>query len=142
MALTATELKKALQQAGFDVYRARGDEVHLAERPRENLILEAGVVVLGGESLGVRLTVRAEKVTFPGEPDEALLDRARRAAAAALDRGFAETTTTVRSMMDPGDATHVLDTWFEVALVKRVETFEELVTEARFALQLEKAAAR
>lgn len=49
MAPTATELKKALQQAGFDVYRARGDEVHLAERPRENLILEAGVVVLGGE---------------------------------------------------------------------------------------------
>lgn len=142
MALTATELKKALQQAGFDVYRARGDEVHLAERPRENLILEAGVVVLGGEALGVRLTVRAEKVTFPGESDDALLDRARRAAATAVERGFVETSTTVRSMMDPGDATHVLDTWFEVGLVKRVETFDELVQEARFALQLEKAAAR
>ena len=142
MALTATELKKALQQAGFDVYRARGDEVHLAERPRENLILEAGVVVLGGESLGVRLTVRAEKVSFPGESDDALIDRARGTAAAALARGFVETATTVRSMMDPGDSTHVLDTWFEVSLVKRVESFEELVTEARFALQLEKAAAR
>jgi hypothetical protein len=142
MALTAPELKKALQQAGFDVYRARGDEVHLAERPRENLILEAGVVVLGGESLGVRLTVRAEKVTFPGETDDALLDRARGAAAAALARGFAEANTTVRSMMDPGDATHVLDTWFEVSLVKRVDTFDALVEEARFALQLEKAASR
>lgn len=142
MPLTATELKKALQQAGFDVYRARGDEVHLAERPRENLILEAGVVILNGERLRVRLTVRAEKVTFPGESDEALLDRARHGARTAFERGYSEASSTVRAMMDPGDETHVLDTWFEVALVKEVETFEELVQEARFALQLEKAAAR
>jgi hypothetical protein len=142
MALTASELKKALQQAGFDVYRARGDEVHLAERPRENLILEAGVVVVGGENPGVRLTVRAEKVTFPGESDEALLDRARRTAATALERGYVEVSTSVRSMMDPGDDTHVLDTWFEVVVAKPAPTFEDLVQEARFALQLEKAAAR
>jgi hypothetical protein len=45
-ALTVQELKKAIQQAGLEVYRTRGNEVHLAERPRENLIMDAGVSVL------------------------------------------------------------------------------------------------
>jgi predicted nucleotide-binding protein len=136
------ELKKALQRAGFEVYRTRGDDVHLAERPRENLIMEAGVSVGTGESMRVRFVVRAQRADFQGEDDGRLFERARAQAAPATARGYAESATSVRSMLDPGDATHVLDTWFEVAFEKPIESVDEAIEEVRFALSLDKAAAR
>ena len=39
------ELKKALVSSGFEVFRTMPDHVVLAERPRENLILDSGVRV-------------------------------------------------------------------------------------------------
>jgi hypothetical protein len=88
--LTVQELKRALVSAGFEVYRTQGAEVHLAERPRENLIMDAGVSVVVDGPLRVRMVTRAQKNDFPGEDGERLTARARRQADAALARGFAE----------------------------------------------------
>jgi hypothetical protein len=138
--LNVQELKKALVKAGFDVYRTRGDEVHLAERPRENLIMEAGIVVAAGDPPGVRVVVRAQKSDFPGDSDDKLLDRARALASTALARGYAEQGTGARTLHDPGDATKVLDTWYEVSFVKPVASVDEVLEEVAFVSKLEKAA--
>ena len=141
-ALTVQELKKALQRAGFEVYRTRGDDVQLAERPRENLIMDAGITVATGEALRVRFVVRAQRADFQGDDDGRLFDRARALAAPGAARGYAEVGTSVRSMLDPGDPQRVLDTWFEVIFEKGAATLEEALDEVRFALTVEKAASR
>lgn len=141
-ALTVQELKKALQRAGFEVYRTRGDDVQLAERPRENLIMDAGISVATGDPLRVRFVVRAQRADFQGEDDAKLFDRARAMASAGVERGYLELTTSVRSMLDPGDPQHVLDTWFEVVFEKGSATLDEALDEVRFALTVEKAASR
>ena len=40
---TPQQLKKALVDAGFIIFRTLADEVMLAERVRENLIMDSGV---------------------------------------------------------------------------------------------------
>jgi hypothetical protein len=139
---TVQELKKALTRAGFEVYRTRGEEVHLAERPRENLIMDSGVVVAASEPLRIRFVVRAQKADFQGEDEAALLGRARSLGSAAAERGFVEHVTRTRSVLDPGDASHVLDTWYEVGFEKTADTLEDAVEDVRFIMKLEKAAAR
>lgn len=138
MALTVQELKKALVQAGFDVYRTRGDDVHLAERPRENLIMEAGVVVNVG--LSVRVVTRAQRNDFPHESDEHLLARARSLGSSAVARGFEESAHQTRSLHDPGDDSKVIDVWHEITFAKGSSTLEELLSDVQFAVKLEKCA--
>lgn len=136
------DLKKALIKAGFEVYRTRGSEVHLAERPRENLILDSGVSVVSSHELLVRFTVRAQRSDFLSDDDEQLLTRARTVAAVALARGFIERAASARPLFDPGEPTRVIDTWGEVHLEKQVAALEDLVAEVGFAMKLEKAAVR
>ena len=141
--LTAQELKTRLLRAGHEVYRARGVVVTMADRPRENLIMDSGVSVTIAESgYTLRFTTRAERALFPGEPDDAMWNRARQVAKASVDRGFAEALVTVRAIMDPGDETHVLDTWYEVAFEREVPDEDQLLEEVSFAMKLEKSAVR
>src|SRR5690606_10767504 len=56
---TSSEIKRALREAGIEIYRTRGSIVHIAERVRENLIMDAGVRI--DESLRVTFYVRAER---------------------------------------------------------------------------------
>ncbi|HEU4408780.1 MAG TPA: hypothetical protein VFS43_26195 [Polyangiaceae bacterium] len=140
--LTVQELKRALVSAGFEVYRTQGAEVHLAERPRENLIMDAGVSVVIDGLLRVRMVTRAQKNDFPGEDGDRLTDRARRQGDAALARGFAERSVRERTLYDPGDGTKVLDTWLEVFFEKDVAALPEVLDEVRFAMGVEKTAPR
>lgn len=140
--LTVQELKRALVSAGFEVYRTQGAEVHLAERPRENLIMDAGVSVVTEGSLRVRLVTRAQKNDFPGEDADLLSVRARRQGEAALARGFAERSARERKLYDPGDGTKVIDTWLEVFFEKEVPDLPEALETVRFAIGLEKTAPR
>src|SRR5436853_550872 len=48
------EIKKALLASGFEVYRTRGNEVHSADRVRDNLIMDSGVSVRVGAGLAPR----------------------------------------------------------------------------------------
>lgn len=137
---TSSEIKRALRDAGLEVYQTRGSVVHVAERVRENLIMDAGVRV--DESLRITFYVRAEQRDFPGEDDEALFERARALALAAVERGFSEQRTFVTDLEDPGNADRSLDHWFQVHFDKTTDTLESAIEEVRFACSLVKQAER
>ncbi|MDI3291064.1 hypothetical protein [Polyangium sp. 15x6] len=138
---TPAEVKKALIAAGFEVFRTRGDVVHVAERARENLIMDSGVRVHAGE-VAVGLVLRAQRSDFPQDPDDAMFERARGLGVAARERGYHEVGTQITRLPDPSDEERTLDSWFEVSFEKRVAGLDEAMAEVGFALSLEKAASR
>ena len=141
MSSTPQQLKKALVASGFEVFRTLPTEVVLAERVRENLILDSGVRIapLDGGGLQVRLVLRAQKADFPNDDESALFDRVRKLAEPAVAKGFAETSTGVRAVSDPGDASRTIDTFYEVFLSQDVASVEDAVPVLKLALSLEKA---
>jgi hypothetical protein len=139
--LTSSDIKKALRAAGMEVYRSSGDVVHVADRVRENLIMDAGIRV-DGERGVVVFYVRAQQSDFPADDDKSLYGRARELAGPALGRGFAEASTFVTEMTDPGDPDRVLDHWYEVQYEKSVSSSDEAVEEARFVFALKKTVSR
>lgn len=138
---TASDLKRALIARGFEIYRTLPEEVALAERVRDNLLMDGAVAACTGGKLRVQFIVRAESSAFPGESAEELFGRARRLAETPERRGYRETTTRVVPIYDPGDRSKTLDTWYEVLFERAVVDLEELATELREALALEKSAA-
>lgn len=136
---TPAEIKRALVAAGLEVYRTRGDVVHIADRVRENLMMDAGVFVRS-EGPRVGFIVRAQHNDFPGDAEPRLFERARSLGATARARGYIEVLAEVRKVNDPGDDARTLDTWCEVQLEKSVPGIEAAIDEIRFALSLEKAA--
>jgi hypothetical protein len=142
MTPTPAELKKTLVARGFEVYRTLGDQVVLADRVRENLIMDSGVAVRPGAALAVRFIVRAQASDFPAATADDLYERARVCAAEAVGRGYSEVSVAAVPVRDPGDATATLDTWFEVAFERPVASEDELEHELRYALALEKTVAR
>jgi hypothetical protein len=135
-----THIKRALVEAGFEVFRTRGEEIVLAERPRENLIMDSGVRLRLGESYEVRIVLRAQKADFPNEDESHLFERVRKLAEPALSDGFAEVSTTVTRVADPGDAERTLDTFYEITYSKRAGALDDALSELKFALGLEKRA--
>ena len=141
---TPQQLKKALIASGFEVFRTLAEEVVLAERVRENLILDSGVRVgpLGEGRVRVRLVLRAQRTDFPSDEETTLFDRVRKLAEPALAGGFEEVSTNVNAIKDPTDPNRTLDTFYEVFLSHEVATLEEAVPVVKFALSLEKAVAQ
>jgi hypothetical protein len=135
-----TDLKKRLAGHGFEIFRVQGTRVHLADRVRDNLIMDSGVaaeVVTTG--FAVRFVVKAQATLFPGETTEQLFERARAMAATTLARGYVETEAVAVPVQDPGGGSETLDTWYEVAFEKPVDA-DALIDELQYALGLEKAA--
>ncbi len=139
---TPQQLKKALVASGFEVFRTLAEEVVLAERVRENLILDSGVRLgFSGEGkLRVRVVMRAQRADFPNEEEASLFERVRRLAEPALRDGFTETDTQVNVVRDPADAERTLDVFYELSLSRDVGSVEEALPILKFALGLEKAA--
>ncbi len=135
------DLKKILVAQGFEIYRTLGDRIILADRVRDNLIMDSGVAAVAGDPLKVQLTARSQSTDFPGEGQDALFDRARSIAQPLVDRGFAEVTTNVVPVHDPGDRTKTLDTWYEVEFQMEVASADDMVELLRYAMGLEKSAA-
>ena len=142
MTPTPNDLKKTLVARGFEVYRTLGDQVVLADRVRDNLIMDSGVAARPGSTFSVRFVVRAQASDFPSVSADELFERARVCAAPALGRGYTEVGVAEVPVRDPGDATQTLDTWYEVSFQKAVSSLEELGDELRLALRLEKTASR
>lgn len=138
--LSTTSLKHALIGEGFEVYRTLGARVVLAERVRDNLIMDSGVSATSEERLAVRLIFRAQKSDFPGESDDQLHDRARQQGAPAAARGYVEVEQAIVPVPDPGDKSRTLETWYEVAFEKTVRDEGCLFEELRNALSLDKTA--
>jgi hypothetical protein len=141
MMLNLAEIKRALQKAGLEVYQIRGDVVHVAERPRENLILDSAIRIYASRD-AVGFIVRAPRSEFPDESDEALFARARMSAGRALDRGYREIAAYVTRVPDPGHPEATIDTWCEVSFEKAAQDIDAAVDEVRFAYTLERALQR
>jgi hypothetical protein len=138
MPVNPTEIRKALLAAGFELYRTQGNQVHVADRVRDNLIMDSGVSVTTG--LSVRFVVRAQRSDFPNDATAMLFERARALAAAAVARGYVETAALTSPMHDPADPSRTLDTWYEVVFEKPVTSLDDAMTEVGFAMGIEKAA--
>ncbi len=138
--LTAARVRRTLIEAGFEVFRTRGEEIVLAERPRENLIMDSGVRLRLGEPIEVRIVLRAQKADFPNDDDTLLFERVRKLATPALSGGFAEIATSVTPVTDPGDAGRTLDTFYEITYSKPANALDDALVELKFAMGLEKRA--
>lgn len=136
-----SQLKKALVASGFEVFRTLPEEIVLAERVRENLILDSGVRLapIDDGRLRVRVIFRAQRTDFPNEEEASLFERVRKLAAPALANEFVETGTAVTAVTDPADAERTLDTFYEIILGREVATVEDAIPVLKFALSLEKA---
>jgi hypothetical protein len=142
MSPSLADVKKALLAAGFEVYRTIGSEVQVADRVRDNLIMDSGVSVRAESSLAVRVVVRAQLSDFPADTPESLLDRARAAAAFVVSRGYLEIEAQETPIRDPVDPARTLDTWYEVCYERKVDLLDEAMVEVGFALKIEKTARR
>jgi hypothetical protein len=135
-----SELKKLLLAEGFEVYRTQSDQIVLADRVRDNLIMDSGVAARLGTEPSVRFIVRAQASDFPADSIAEIFDRARRMASDALARNYREVAANSVEVRDPGDSSQTLDTWHEVAFEKALTSNDELVAELRYALGIEKTA--
>jgi hypothetical protein len=134
---SSIELKRILLSNGFEIYRTTRDEIVLADRVRDNLLMDSGVAARLLPRLAVRLVLRAEALQFPGEQPDELMSRARGLAEAAPE--YREVETRVVLIRDPGDQSRTLDTWYEVWMERPVLGFDELMIELRHALAIERS---
>ncbi|MEZ4310041.1 MAG: hypothetical protein R3F14_18530 [Polyangiaceae bacterium] len=125
--------------AGFELYRTKGEVVHVAERVRENLLMDSGIFVHAGRSV-VGFVVRAQHTDFPNETEPQLFDRARALAHQAVARGYKEVEATTRPIFDPGDGDRRIDLWCEVLFERPAPSLELALEEVRFALTFPKSA--
>ena len=100
--VTVAEMKKALVAAGLEVYRTRGEVISLADRVRENLLMDAGAFVGVGAAMRVGIVVRAQASDFPCEAKAQLFERARAVAAPAIPAGYREVSAQLQRVADPG----------------------------------------
>jgi hypothetical protein len=135
-------LKKALVAEGFEIYRTSPTQVTLADRVRDNLLMDSGVAVVHGDSLGVRVVLRAQASNFPGETADSLFSRARALSPELLNRGYQEVGAESVPVQDPSDRSRTLDTWYEVSYLLAVAEEQGLYAELRFALGLTKNSER
>jgi len=138
--VTALELKKQLIARGFEVYRTIGNQVLLAERVRDNLIMDANVAAVAGETFAARASYRAQQADFHGVAESELFAQAHQVATDTLGRGYREVDRTVVPIVDPSDRTRTLDTWYEVTVELTVGTIDELEAELRYLLSSQKIA--
>jgi hypothetical protein len=138
---TPSEIKKALSLAGFETYLTRGDVVHVADRVRENLIMDSGIRLYAAE-VKIEFVVRALRDDFPGESEEALFNRARLLAEEAVRRGYREIGARVTVISDPGGGERSLASFCEVSFEKIVGDMALAMDEVRFALSIEKSVPR
>lgn len=130
------ELKRKLRAAGFEIYRTAENRVQLAERIRDNLIMDSGVAALFSEPSGfaIRVTVRAQASHFPGASVEHLWTQANTLAEQFLTDGYLIESQSAELVPDPNDTEKSLDTAHEILLKRPVESMDLLFDLLRVAL--------
>jgi hypothetical protein len=146
LTLTPQQIKKALVAAGFEVFRTQGDDVVLADRVRENLIMDSGVRLSPldgqGEAMAIKVVLRCQRADFPGEEEGRMFDRVRALATPALAQGFLEVGCIATKVADPSDESRTLETFYEVTFAKQVKDMEAALDELRFLLNIDKTVKR
>ncbi len=134
------EIKQSLVESGLEVYRTTGQEVIVADRVRDNLILDSGVRVRAGDKMSVCVIMGLRRGQFPNESDDQVFERLRKLTASASAHGFSEERSGTSAVNDPADAERTLDTFFEVVLVKSAADKAGMLDLVRFALDVAKTA--
>jgi hypothetical protein len=143
--LTPQQIKKALVAAGFEVFRTQGDDIVVADRVRENLIMDSGVRLSApgnDEEMQIKVVLRCQRADFPGEDERTMFDRVRSLARPALAQGFHEISCIATKVTDPSDEGRTLDTFYEVTFAKDVGGLEAALDELRFLLGIDKTVKR
>jgi hypothetical protein len=135
---TPQQLKRALIDAGFIIFRTLADEVVIAERVRENLIMDSGIRLRATPALEVRVVVRVQRSQYPGEDDAKLFERARQLGGPAVAGGFQEVSHLASHVNDPGDSTRTLDTFYEVTFGRPADDVAAALEGVRFAFTLDR----
>ncbi|HEX7481415.1 MAG TPA: hypothetical protein VF331_26670 [Polyangiales bacterium] len=136
--LTFDAVKAAVLEAGFEVLRAKGETIQLAERVRSHL-MDAGVSVQVADALQVSVVVRSQRSDFPAASTEEIFHKVRHAVdPVAHAHGFLESSSQSRQLHDPGDSAHVLDVWYELTYTKPCSDLAALVLDLQWALSLPK----
>jgi hypothetical protein len=136
--MTLEALSQAIVSAGLEIYRADASEIRIAERVRMHL-MDSGVVIATAPAPRVLLTVRAQRSDFPMATESELFDRVRAALTQATQaRGYDEATAAARDILNPGDATDVLDVWHELTFQKSIADLATLISEVQWALSVPK----
>ena len=130
------ELKRALVATGLEVFRVRGNEVHLAERQNLHL-MEARVQVAGGGDPMVTVVLHAQRSDAPKMDPSSLFEVVRARAAGLKTDGYEEVGAQPREICSVNDGA-VLDVWYEVTLRRGVSTLDEAVTEAQRVISVER----
>lgn len=138
------ELKRRLRTEGFEVYRTHQGLVCLAERVRDNLILDSGIALgpdpeSAPDLLLLRVTLRAQATHFPGYPEEAVQVQARELAEPWLEKGYLEEAVTNSRLTDPGDPSRLLDTSHQVQVRLGGLSWEAVLVEVRWSFALRRA---
>lgn len=141
-------LKRQLRQHGWDVFRTQADAVVLAERVRDNLILDSGIAVsfhelAGGAPLpagySIRITVRAQSSHFPGASEEEVSKKAQDLAAAFLALGYTQHSQHSQNLPDPNAPERKLDTLHAIQLERQESTEDGCAAALRAAFALPRA---
>ena len=130
------ELKRALVATGLEVFRVRGNEVHLAERQNLHL-MEARVQVAGGGAPTVTVVLHAQRSDAPKMDPKSLLNIVRERAEVLKRDGYEEVDAKPREICSVNDGA-VLDVWYEVTLRREVSTLDEAVAEAQRVFSVER----
>jgi hypothetical protein len=130
------ELKRALVATGLEVFRVRGNEVHLAERQNLHL-MEARVQVAGGGAPAVTVVLHAQRSDAPKMDPASLLDAVRERAEGLRRDGYEEVDARPREICSVSDGA-VLDVWYEVTLRRGVSSLDEAVSEAQRVISVDR----
>ena len=131
------ELKRALIAGGLEVFRTRGEEIHLAERQNVQL-MEAGVRVRGGDAPAVTVVSRAQRNDAPAVSPDGLFALVRERSAVLRDAGYVELDAAAREIRSVSDPTQLTDIWYEVTWSRAVASLDDAVAEARRAMSAER----
>jgi hypothetical protein len=135
---TIERAKAALIERGVDIFRVEATEIALAKRVRSHL-MDAGVSVQFAPDPNVRFIVRAQSSDFPGAGATQLYDKVRtEIAAEARAQGFEEVAKQPREVRDPGDASRILDVWYELTFAKPVHDADTWLDDIGWAMNVSK----
>jgi len=135
---TLERARTALIARGVEIFRVEAAEIALAKRVRSHL-MDAGVSVQFAPEPNVRFIVRAQSSDFPGASAKQLYDKVREEVAAiAHAHGFEEVAEQPREVRDPGDASRVLDVWYELTFAKAVRDADSWLDDIGWAMNVSK----
>jgi hypothetical protein len=136
--LTLERAQTALAARGIDILRVDGNAIALGKRVRSHL-MDAGVSVQLGSEPSVRFVVRAQSSDFPGAGAKQLYEKVRsEISAGASAQGFEEIAQQPREVHDPGDASRVLDVWYELTYAKPLRDADAWLEDVRWAMSVAK----